>query len=72
MFAEQSVVSLMQSYAMIVDKPSNINLAHQSIVMFGMIEFEAKCFHFCRCEVFWFSMYCFTIAKGAPPTVDTK
>ena len=45
MFAEQSVVSLMQGYAVIVDKSSDINLPHQSIVMVGMIEFEAKRFH---------------------------
>ena len=27
---------------------------------------------FCLCDVFWFSIYCFTVSSGAPPTVDTK
>ena len=27
---------------------------------------------FCLCDVFWFSIYCFTASIGAPPTVDTK
>ncbi len=45
MFAEQAVVSSVQSQAMIIDEPSNINLSNQSIIMVRMIEFEAKRFH---------------------------
>ncbi len=45
MFTEQLVVAFMQSYAVIVDKSSDINLSHQSIIMIRMIEFEAKRFH---------------------------
>ena len=30
------------------------------------------CLSFCRCEVFWFSIYCLMTSSGAPPTVDTK
>lgn len=44
-FAEQSVISLMQGKAMIVDEACNINLPHQCFVVVGIIELKAKCFH---------------------------
>lgn len=63
----------------VVDEPAASQCPVDEVFLFSVRvdpEFDSFLHYpilsFCLCDVFWFSIYCFTVSSGAPPTVDTK
>ena len=63
----------------VVDEPAASQCSVDEVFLFSVRvdpEFDSFLHYpilsFCLCDVFWFSIYCFTVSSGAPPTVDTK